>query len=550
MKSCIFTLLTKLNNIFFWIKNYFSILFLLLVKSFAFSQNNCQNIDFENGTTEKWNTIGDVVLVSQQETDPYGNFNLSLSGNYAVKLGNKDLPNSQSPYYSAIKRNIVVNQSNKFLMYGYAIVLLGYEHSTEDAAYVQLTITNANGDTLPCTQYLVFAQSSVGNGFQLSNKPNEMNLAGECCYPIFYQPWKLNAVDLSLYVGQTLTFTLKSDWCRYDVDWGYAYVDFFCGNNLMNTYFDCNADAYRIETAPGYSSYTWTGPGIISGQGTNTILVNQDGEYTVSIPNSSVGCPNTVVSTDFDSKIVDLERKTDFSYNRPACENDTTFFKNLSSANPNIIDYHWTFGDGTSSQLFNPSHIYPNAGTYSVSLTTLNSVGCVDSTENTIKIDSIYHLNIGTDLEHCDDEKLKISISNSPNSTSFLWSTGSHENSIEVMEAGQYWVKALEMCAKSDTISVIENPAFMGKTPNVFTPNEDSINDFYFIQSEAAEFFQFTIFDRWGNVIFNTTDPNFQWNGRSNNQQFDDGTYFYKLTYRLVCQFENQNKSGFLTILR
>jgi len=513
-------------------------------------QNNCQNIDFESGTIENWVTTGDVLLVNQQQTDHYGNFNLSLSGNYAVKLGNNVAPNSQIPNYSAIKRTITITQSNKYLMYGYAIVLLGYPHANEDAAFVELTITNTNGDTIPCTHYLAYAQSSVGNDFQLSNKPLEANLAYECCYPIYFQPWKMNAVDLSPYVGQTLTFTLKSDWCRYDVDWGYAYADFYCSSQYMNSYYDCTVDAYRIETIPGYNNYTWSGPGITSGQGTNAILVNQDGIYTVSIPNPVSTCPSTQISTVFNAAAIDDKKKSDFSFNNPTCVNDSIYFTNLSKANPPITNNQWDFGDGSFAYETNPAHLYFLPGNYWVSLYTENNVGCIDSIKKLVKIESITLLDIGSNLEHCDGENLTIQIVNPPNDASFIWSNGKTGSSISVHQSGNYWVKSINTCAKSDTIAITENPAFMGEIPNVFTPNKDGVNELYFISSFDVTEFLFSIFDRWGNLIFSSPDPDFQWNAIHNDLPFNDGTYFYTMRYRLSCQTESILKNGFITIVR
>jgi gliding motility-associated-like protein len=53
--------------------------------------------------------------------------------------------------------------------------------------------------------------------------------------------------------------------------------------------------------------------------------------------------------------------------------------------------------------------------------------------------------------------------------------------------------------------------------PNVFTPNEDNINDFYFIPGEfaksCAEKFAVQIYNRWGKMVFQSSDVDFKWNG-------------------------------------
>lgn len=74
--------------------------------------------------------------------------------------------------------------------------------------------------------------------------------------------------------------------------------------------------------------------------------------------------------------------------------------------------------------------------------------------------------------------------------------------------------------------------------PNVFTPNGDNNNDVFTINAENAISLEVVILNRWGNVVFESTDLNFSWNGSVNNSgpECADGVYFYK--------FKLQNTSG------
>lgn len=67
---------------------------------------------------------------------------------------------------------------------------------------------------------------------------------------------------------------------------------------------------------------------------------------------------------------------------------------------------------------------------------------------------------------------------------------------------------------------------------NVFTPNGDNDNDVFTLNIENATSIEIVILNRWGNVVFESTDPNFGWNGKINNDgaECTDGTYFYKFT--------------------
>jgi gliding motility-associated-like protein len=91
--------------------------------------------------------------------------------------------------------------------------------------------------------------------------------------------------------------------------------------------------------------------------------------------------------------------------------------------------------------------------------------------------------------------------------------------------------------------------------PNIFTPNSDGINDFFLaLDNDFTGVFEIVIYNRWGNVVFQSKDPAFEWDGVNiqTKQPCPDGTYYY------ICNLsfygaENQTRKilkGFVTILR
>ena len=109
--------------------------------------------------------------------------------------------------------------------------------------------------------------------------------------------------------------------------------------------------------------------------------------------------------------------------------------------------------------------------------------------------------------------------------------------------AGCYAVSALDSAgnesARSATICVDNCPLY--ELPNAFTPNGDGANDLYtpFPGWRFVAKVDFQVFNLWGNLVFSTSDPNLNWNGRSNNdKELSDGTYFY------VCQVYEQRVNG------
>ncbi len=102
--------------------------------------------------------------------------------------------------------------------------------------------------------------------------------------------------------------------------------------------------------------------------------------------------------------------------------------------------------------------------------------------------------------------------------------------------------------ATDNNAYVLVNTSFPFKIPNVFTPNNDGENDLYFVTSTGLEDYNLLILNRWGNVVFETSDPEEGWDGTINGNPCSEGVYFYKLTAK-----QNNNeikKHGFLTLVR
>src|SRR5690606_996528 len=85
-----------------------------------------------------------------------------------------------------------------------------------------------------------------------------------------------------------------------------------------------------------------------------------------------------------------------------------------------------------------------------------------------------------------------------------------------------------------------DNGSFLGKLPNVFTPNGDGINDEYRIDS-TKHVSLFQIVNRWGNVVYSWNSGGVNWSGID----ATEGVYFYQIQY-LNCG-EELTKSGHIT---
>lgn len=109
------------------------------------------------------------------------------------------------------------------------------------------------------------------------------------------------------------------------------------------------------------------------------------------------------------------------------------------------------------------------------------------------------------------------------------------------------WAMIDNFCISQDDYCV-DLPNF--EMPNVFTPNNDGINDYYKpITFKGMKSGSLVILNRWGQVVFETENLQVGWNGLVNGKPASDGVYFWKVNY--ITIFDDKiSKHGFLTLVR
>jgi gliding motility-associated-like protein len=134
----------------------------------------------------------------------------------------------------------------------------------------------------------------------------------------------------------------------------------------------------------------------------------------------------------------------------------------------------------------------------------------------------------------------------------YKWSTGDLQRTITVAKKGTYWVEATSVngCKSRDTI-IINNEACVTKVwvPTAFTPNGDGLNDLLKVLNPGGFIdFRFTVFNRLGQVVFATKDPQQGWDGTFKSKP-SNGSYAWICNYRFAGD-ERQTISGLVTIIR
>jgi gliding motility-associated-like protein len=115
---------------------------------------------------------------------------------------------------------------------------------------------------------------------------------------------------------------------------------------------------------------------------------------------------------------------------------------------------------------------------------------------------------------------------------SFVFLAISAESEGQVSFSRKYRVVAYKsgqpsVFSVSNEVEII--PATSLYIPNTFTPNGDGMNDTFGVAGEAIKDFQMQIFNRWGQLIYETDNANDRWDGTHNGQKVQMGTYVYRV---------------------
>ena len=90
------------------------------------------------------------------------------------------------------------------------------------------------------------------------------------------------------------------------------------------------------------------------------------------------------------------------------------------------------------------------------------------------------------------------------------------------------------------------------KLYNVFTPGNDNLNETFKMQVENYKYYSLQIFNRWGEEVFNTADPEIGWDGsnKKTGLNLPSSTYFYILSFAYQCDSKEQIVEGTVDLIR
>ncbi|MBI3240157.1 MAG: gliding motility-associated C-terminal domain-containing protein [Flavobacteriia bacterium] len=153
----------------------------------------------------------------------------------------------------------------------------------------------------------------------------------------------------------------------------------------------------------------------------------------------------------------------------------------------------------------------------------------------------------------CEDKSALIGPTVSSPLIHVLWEDGHTSSAISINSAGTYQFTVSTPCEEeTHTITVKEERCFCSVyLPNAFTPDNNGVNELYVAQYDCPfDRFELVIFNRWGEIVFSTTDPDLAWDGTFQGKTVQDGTYVYKLTYISAEMETYKELTGHVNVLR
>ncbi len=291
----------------------------------------------------------------------------------------------------------------------------------------------------------------------------------------------------------------------------------------------CLGDSAVFDAGAGFESYAWG-----NGQASQQVVVKSAGQYAVTAKTVE-GCKSfdTVkVLSVYPLPVVVLDK------NNGLCLGET---KTLNAGS--FASYRWSTGATTSAITVS------GIGGYAVRVTDAN--GCNGSDSTSIAV--IYPLPSGflpLDTAICSYGTLQLKASGFFNK--YLWSNGNTTPAITVTQPGLYWLQVRDgnSCVGSDSILINPRECLTGfYVPSAFTPNGDGKNDhFQPMLFGKVRSYRFSIYNRWGQLLFYTKDAQKGWDGRLAGV-LQSGVFVWTCTYQFEGE-EPKTEKGTLTLIR
>ncbi len=293
----------------------------------------------------------------------------------------------------------------------------------------------------------------------------------------------------------------------------------------------CEGESLILE-APGWNAtYLWN-----DGSTGETFQVDSAGIYSVQIVDNCFNTSDQIEVAFLSPPEVDLGPDS------VVCGGTVEYY--VANGGSTSV-YEWNTGGS------GPGISITETGEYSVNITNI-----CGSTSDAVHVEFSYSPGdfLADKIEFCEGRPMVLDLSYIEGT--FEWSDGGTDDIYDVPNAGWHFVEIMD----DDSCFVVRDTILVERIfcdcpvhlANAFTPNGDGINEEYNIVFECPPYdYQLTIFDRWGQQLFNTNDPNKAWSGRNRyGDIMPSGVYSYVLKFTEEYQGFLKIKTGSVALMK
>ena len=296
----------------------------------------------------------------------------------------------------------------------------------------------------------------------------------------------------------------------------------------------CPGEVLTFDVSWPQATYAWS-----DGLTVPFREITQTGNYSVFVTNQC--------GTASDALIVSYQPRpspVDLGPDREFCVGDTLVW-NVDQGE--VFDYRWS--DGSTV----PVKVIRRGGTFSVQV---SSACGTERDEATISYLAPPEVHLGNDTVICTDQPRNILLDASGGpAAAFLWQDGSTSPTYLVQEPGAYAVVLTNACGLAeDTINIQPSQCRCNiYAPTAFSPNGDGSNErfqlFYDCDLDQG---RLMVFSRWGDKVFEATNPTDTWDGTYRGSPLPQGVYVwvYEFTYQSGSLTRFWQDRGTVTLLR
>ena len=335
----------------------------------------------------------------------------------------------------------------------------------------------------------------------------------------------------------------------------------------------CDSFLYRFDNLAtvvpaaipfGPASFTWDfgdgSPKVIAGFNSVNHSFPSAGTYNIRLTLTDTNFCNAPIDTVKRLSISNIV-KAGIETNANGCTPYTAIFTSTTIAGET---YFWDFGDGTTSTVENPVHLYSVPNVYTVKLVVTNSGTCNkrDSAIFIITVSSPPIAGFVFSPNPPSENTPVVFINTSTNADKFLWKFGDgdtlYKYNIDNVEHSYNKTQVFSACLyaynKSGCIDSVCLPVAarilpLLDVPSAFTPNNDNINDRIYVRGFGIVRMLWRIYNRWGTMVYESINQKEGWDGKYKGSLQPMEVYHYTLD---VGYSDNSTfaKKGDITLLR